>query len=59
MPQTFRELKNNIGEMLQLQVIPSNKDERFYVNLLVSKKIKVSLSALLKLMAVTSKYNIK
>lgn len=34
MPQTFRDLKQNIGNTLQLQVSPSNKDERFYVKLI-------------------------
>lgn len=34
MPQTFRDLKNNIGTTLQLQITPSNKDERFYVKLI-------------------------
>lgn len=34
MVQTFRDLKNNIGNTLQLQVPHSNKDERFYVKLI-------------------------
>jgi len=34
MPQTFRDLKNNVGNTLQLQVSHSNKDERFYVKLI-------------------------
>lgn len=34
MPHTFRDLKHNIGNTLQLQVSPSNKDERFYVKLI-------------------------
>lgn len=34
MAQTFRDLKNNIGNTLQLQLSHSNKDERFYVKLI-------------------------
>ena len=34
MPQTFRDLKNNVGNTLQLQVSHSNKDERFHVKLI-------------------------
>ena len=34
MPQTFRDLKNNVGNTLQLQLAHSNKDERFHVKLI-------------------------
>ena len=34
MPHTFRDLKNNVGNTLQLQISHSNKDERFYVKLI-------------------------
>lgn len=34
MAQTFRDLKNNVGNTLQLQFPHSNKDERFYVKLI-------------------------
>ena len=34
MAHTFRDLKNNVGSTLQLQISHSNKDERFYVKLI-------------------------
>lgn len=34
MAQTFRNLKNNVGNTLQLQLAHSNKDERFHVKLI-------------------------
>ena len=34
MTHTFRDLKNNVGNTLQLQILHSNKDERFYVKLI-------------------------